>query len=128
MIRDSQRGFEFSRLHSLLSWAFSQQHKINGITNRSVTFKNMIVIRTLWTLNCWLCSFFFRKSHAEVFCKKSVLRNLARFTGKHLRQILFFNKVAGLRPVTLLKKKFWHSYFPVNFAKFLRTPFIIEQL
>ena len=41
MIRDSQRGFEFSRLHSLL-WAFSQQDKkikINGIANGSVTFK-----------------------------------------------------------------------------------------
>ena len=26
------------------------------------------------------------------------------------------------RPATLLKKKLWHSCFPVNFAKFLRTP------
>ena len=28
-----------------------------------------------------------------------VLRNLAKFTGKHLCQSLFFNKVAGLKPV-----------------------------
>ena len=34
------------------------------------------------------------------------------------------NKVAGLRPVTLLKKRLWHRCFPVNFAKFLRTPFL----
>ena len=33
-----------------------------------------------------------------------------------------FNKVATLRPATLLKKSLWHSCFPVNFAKFLRTP------
>ena len=33
-----------------------------------------------------------------MFCKKGVLRNYAKFTGKHLRQSLFFNKVAGLRP------------------------------
>ena len=32
----------------------------------------------------------------DVFCKKSVLRNFAKFTGKHLRQGLYFNKVAGL--------------------------------
>ena len=32
---------------------------------------------------------------------------------------LFFNKVAGLRPATLLKKRLWHSCFPVNFAKFV---------
>ena len=34
--------------------------------------------------------------------KKGALRNFAKFTGIHLCQILFFNKVAGLRPVTLL--------------------------
>ena len=31
-------------------------------------------------------------------------------------------------PATLLKKKLWHRYFPVNFAKFLKTPFFIEHL
>ena len=35
--------------------------------------------------------------HPEVFCKKVVLRNFEKFTGKHLCQSLFFNKVAGLR-------------------------------
>ena len=38
-------------------------------------------------------------------------------------QSLLFNKVAGLRPATFLKKRLWHSCFLVNFAKFLRTPF-----
>ena len=28
------------------------------------------------------------------------------------------------QPATLLKKKFWHRCFPVNFAKLLRTPFL----
>ena len=27
-------------------------------------------------------------------------------------------------PATLLKKRLWHRYFPVNFAKFLRIPFV----
>ena len=35
-----------------------------------------------------------------------------------------FNKVAGLRLLTLLKNRPRHGYFPVNFAKFLRTPFL----
>ena len=39
-----------------------------------------------------------------VFCKKGVLRSFAKVAGKHLCQSLFFNKVAGLRPATLLKK------------------------
>ena len=33
-----------------------------------------------------------------------------------------------LRPATLLKKTLWHRCFPVNFAKFLRTPFLTEHL
>ena len=36
----------------------------------------------------------------------------------------FFNKVTGLRPATLLKKSLWHRCFPVDFVKFLRTPFL----
>ena len=30
----------------------------------------------------------------------------------------------GLRPTTLLKKRFWHWCFPLNFAEFLRRPFL----
>ena len=56
-------------------------------------------------------------SRPEVFCKKGVLKHFAKFTGKHLCQ-----------PATLLKKRFWHRCFPVNFAKFLRTPFFIKHL
>ena len=69
-----------------------------------------------------------RSSHPEVLCKKGVLRNFAKFTGKHLCQGLFLNKVADLRPATLLKKRLWHRRFTVNFAKFLKTPFFIEHL
>ena len=31
-----------------------------------------------------------------MFCKKGVLRNFAKFTGKHLCQRFYFNKVVGL--------------------------------
>ena len=34
-------------------------------------------------------------------------------------RVSFLNKVA-----TLLKKRLWHRYFPLNFAKLLRTPFL----
>ena len=55
---------------------------------------------------CW-------SSPLEVFCRKAVLRNFAKFT--------------DLRPATLLKKSLWYRCFPVNFAKFLRTPFFKEH-
>ena len=65
-----------------------------------------------------------RCSVKKVFCKKGVLKNIAKFTGKHLCQSLFLNKYAGLRPITLLKKRLWQGCFPVNFAIFLRTLFL----
>ena len=52
----------------------------------------------------WACTSN-RSSHQSCSVKKSVLRNFTKFTGKHLCQSLFFNKFAGLRPATLLKKR-----------------------
>ena len=43
-------------------------------------------------------------------------------------QSLFFNKVAGLRPATLLKKRLWHRCFPVNFVKISKNTFLTEHL
>ena len=39
-------------------------------------------------------------------------------------RVSFLNKVVGLRPAALSKKKLWHRCFSVNFAKSLRTPFL----
>ena len=36
-----------------------------------------------------------RSSRPEVFCRKVVPRNFAKFTGKHLCESQFFNKIAG---------------------------------
>ena len=34
----------------------------------------------------------------------------------------------GLRPATLLEMRLWYRFFPANFAKFLRTPFLQNTL
>ena len=60
----------------------------------------------------------------EMLYEKSCSYKLRKFTGKHLCQSLFVNKFTGLRAATLLKKKLSHMHFPVNFAKFLRTPYL----
>ena len=49
----------------------------------------------------------------------SHIKSFAKFTGKHLRQSLFFNKIKGLRHETFLPKRLRHRYFPVNFANLL---------
>ena len=45
-----------------------------------------------------------RSSHQRCTLKSGVLKNFAKFRGKHLCQSLFFHKVAALRPATLLKR------------------------
>ena len=38
---------------------------------------------------------FHRSNRPEVFCRRGVPGNFAKFTGKHLSQSFFFNKVVG---------------------------------
>ena len=40
----------------------------------------------------------------------------------------FLIKLQSSRLPILLKKRLWHRCFPVNFVKFLRTPFFTEHL
>ena len=69
-----------------------------------------------------------RSSHQRCSVTKVVLRNFTKFTGKHLYQRLFFNKVAGLRRTTSLKKSLWHKVFSCEICEisksrfFYRTP------
>ena len=65
----------------------------------------------------------YRSRHRMCSVKKGVLKNFAKFIEKQLCQSLFFNKVAGLKSKTLLKKELWHRRISMNFAKFLRRPF-----
>ena len=54
-----------------------------------------------------------KSSRRENFCKKSVPRKFAKFTGKHLCWSLFF--------INLLAWRLQCGCFPVNFAKVLGT-------
>ena len=51
-----------------------------------------VCVKEFFALTCSL-----KKQPPELFCKKGVLRNFVKFTGKHLRQIdTFFNKKESL--------------------------------
>ena len=47
----------------------------------------------IYIIDISLC--IWQKQPPEVFCKKDVLKNFAKFTGKHLCQSLVYNKVTG---------------------------------
>ena len=57
--------------------------------------------------------------------QKGALRNFTKFTGKHLCQSVFFNKVAGLGPATLLKKRLLHR---CEFCEISKNTFFIKHL
>ena len=82
---------------------------------------------------CYVLEAFFRNcSVKKVFLKNSQnsQENICvrvSFLIKLQASDLFFNKVAGLKPATLLKKRLWHRCFLMNFEKFLRTPFLKEH-
>ena len=53
-----------------------------------------------------------------MFCRKGVLENFTKLTGKHLCWSLCFNKVANLRPESLLKKRTPTQVFSLEFNEF----------
>ena len=54
---------------------------------------------------------------------KVVHKNFVKLRGKHMSLSLIFIKVTGWVTGTSSKRRLRHSYFPVSFTKYLRTPF-----
>ena len=74
-----------------------------------------------------------RSSRPELLCKKGILKNFAKFIGKHLCQSHLFNKITGLRSLSLLnfiKKETLAQVFSCEFCEifknnnFYRTPLV----
>ena len=59
--------------------------------------------------------------------KKSVFRNFAKFTGKHLCQSLFFNKVVG-QACNFIKKETMEQAFSCEFCEISKNTSFTEDL
>ena len=68
-----------------------------------------------------------RVSRLEVFCKKAVQRNFAKFPGKHLCQNLFFNKVAALA-CNFIEKETLAQVFSCELCEISKNTFFTEHL
>ena len=55
--------------------------------------------------------------------EKGVLEISQNSQEKTCTRLIFLNKAAGLQVCNFIKKETLHKCFPMNFAKFLRTPF-----
>ena len=61
-------------------------------------------------------------NYQEIFCKKGVCKNFAKYTGKpRLYRSLFFNKVPGLQSAILLKQRLEYRCFPLNKSKLINA-------
>ena len=67
----------------------------------------------------------FRSSYLDVACKKSILKNFAKFTRKFTGVSVLMN--FRLYASNFIKKRLWHRCFPVNFGKLLKFSFFIER-
>ena len=65
-----------------------------------------------------------QKQPPQVFYKKGVFKNFAKFTAKQLCRSFFFDKISGIKPPTLLKRRLRRGCFSMNFARFLSTSFV----
>ena len=74
-------------------------------------YGNKLVVKTYKYVKKRNYFTFIQKFHPEVFYKRDV--------SEHFRS----SRPVRLRPATLSKMRLWHRCFPVNFVKFLRTPF-----
>ena len=93
---------------------------IKVVSQRSIDnshfFESKNLYKLQYTIHAYSPDAIAKSSRPDVFCEKGVLRNSAKFTGKHLCQSLFFNKVAGgaLRKLRiwsyLLKKSLMENF------------------
>ena len=90
-------------------------HRINGV---SYAF--------LSNMNSLSSERFIRCSGSQMFFKIGALKNFVIFTGKKSVLESFFNRVAGFRSATLLKRRLLHKCFPVNIVKFLKNSFFVD--
>ena len=100
-------------LEEHLKYILTKENKITGLLRK---------LQRRWYFElskiCWTEFYILRSRRPKVFCKKGVLKNFAKFTGKHLCQSPFFDKVAGLR-------KFW-EIFKNTFS--YRTPLVAASV
>ena len=62
-----------------------------------------------------------RGSHLQVLLREAALKSQAEFTGKHPCWSLFLVKLQARGACNFINKRLQSKYFPVKFAKFLRT-------
>ena len=76
----------------------------------------------------WMRIKLFRSCNRRCSIKKGVLKNFAKFTGKHLHQSLFFFKSSSTQACNFIKIETLARGFSGEFCKFFKNTFFTEHL
>ena len=82
----------------------------------------------LYQTNQWTCYYKLIEAVVRRCSVKKVFLEISQNSQENTCVRVSFLIKLQAAPATLLKKRLWHRCFPVNFAKFLRTPFLKEHL
>ena len=112
-----------------LEWFY--RNKIGHVV-KLVFFLTLFNGHFVWSKSELSCTGGQTKFKSEAVTRRCAVNNvfleISQKSQKNTFARISFNKVARLRPETSLKKRFWCRCFPVNFAKFPKTPFLKEYL
>ena len=98
---------------------------VNGFQPLTIITKHSVLVVAAaldppLIINDFQPSTIFRSIHQRCPVKKGVLRNFAIFTGKHLRQSLFFNKV---KACNFIKKETVAQVFSCEFCEISKSTY-----
>ena len=94
-------------------------HHLKNVTSSHAYEPFMMIKGALWLTEG-------EAATRDVLLKKVFLKFLQNSQENTCVRVSFLIKLQA-RPATVLKRRLWHRLFPVNFAKFLRTPFFTEH-
>ena len=98
--------------------------QIVGMQNFQDTFetrkRSLDLSRFISASSTWMTAPL-RSSHLEMFCKKAILKEFAKFTPRHLQWSSSSVKVCNATMHDISKEKLHRRRFLVNFEKFFRT-------
>ena len=104
-------------------WDRRRQSK-DGIRNaETIRFKTIYKIcnRKIWKK-------YLQKQLPKEFYKKKVILDILQSSHENVYVGVFFDKIADVRPVTLLKSRLQYKCFSVNFAKISKFMCFLEHL
>ena len=106
---------------------FAELHQLHAWILPFVIFLLDAKFSMIWT-GKQSCDNETAQKQPQMFFKRGVLKNFAIFTGKTSMLESRFNKVAGLKVCSFIKKRLQHCCFPLNVRKLSGTAFFIEDL